>query len=295
MRTFIIGTDWWTDCDDAVALRILFKAHRENQINLLGIGINACMEYSVTSMEGFMNLEGVEGIPLGIDSDATDFGGKPPYQERLSQYAKMYSSNEDVQDAVRMYRQILSEIDEKTEIIEIGYPQVLSNLLDSKADDITDKSGLKLVEEKVSKIWMMAGKWDEEKGLENNFKRNARSREASHRFLNMCPVPVTLLGWEVGYDVITGGNLKKDDHLYQVLCDHKSYEGRMSWDPMLVLLALKGDEQEAGYDTVSGVAHVDAKTGENSFSRCEDGIFKYVVRNKDKDYYKKEIDILIER
>lgn len=27
MRNFILGTDWWTDCDDVVAIRILVRAH----------------------------------------------------------------------------------------------------------------------------------------------------------------------------------------------------------------------------------------------------------------------------
>lgn len=295
MRSFILGTDWWTDCDDAVAIRILLKAHKEKSINLLGVGINACMEHSVTSMEGFMNLEGVRDIPLSIDIDATDFGGRPPYQERLSEYAEKYTSNSDVCDAVIMYRKILSETDRKIEIIEIGYPQVLANLIDSKPDDISDKTGYELIKEKVSKIWMMAGKWDEDKGLENNFRRNIRSRVASHRFVNACPVPVTFLGWEVGYDVITGGNLPKDDHLYQVLSDHKSYDGRMSWDPMLVLLALIGDEEKAGYDTITGTAYVDADTGENSFREDPSGLHKYVIKKKVNDYYKAEINSLLER
>lgn len=31
MRKFILGTDWWTDCDDVVALRILARAHKNKQ------------------------------------------------------------------------------------------------------------------------------------------------------------------------------------------------------------------------------------------------------------------------
>ena len=42
MRRFILGTDWWTDCDDAVALRMLTRAHRAGEIRLLGIALNGC-------------------------------------------------------------------------------------------------------------------------------------------------------------------------------------------------------------------------------------------------------------
>ena len=58
----------------------------------------------------------------------------------------------------------------------------------------------------------------------------------------------------------------------------------MSWDPMLVLLALTGDESLAGYDTVQGVASLNANNGENNFSRCENGNHKYVIKKNDNEY-----------
>lgn len=58
MRNFILGTDWWSDCDDAVALRLLCRKAKEGEIGLLGVVINGCMEYSVASMDGMLCLEG---------------------------------------------------------------------------------------------------------------------------------------------------------------------------------------------------------------------------------------------
>lgn len=293
MRSFILGTDWWTDCDDAVAVRMLARAHKSGDINMMGIGLNACMEHSVTSLEGFLNTEGVSDIPIGIDLEATDFGGNPPYQKNLSKYASKYKSNYDAENAVRLYRRILADSKEPLEIIEIGYLQVIAAVLESAGDDISEKSGLELVAEKVSKIWVMAGKWDESHGVENNFARNTRSRIAGDVFCRKCPVPITFLGWEAGNDVITGDNLDKNDILYKVLCDHGSPDGRMSWDPMLVLLAIKGDENAAGYDTVCGTASVNPETGENSFVECSSGNHKYVVKKTEDEYYKKIINKMI--
>ena len=294
MRNFIIGTDWWTDCDDAVAMRILARAMREKKINILGIGINACMEYSAPSLDGFLNLEGLGHIPLGIDLNATDFGGNPPYQKRLSAYRKKYLANEDAENGVRLYRRILAAADEKVEIIEIGYLQLIADVLESKGDDISPKSGLELFREKVSKLWVMAGKWDEDPGKENNFCRNPRSCDAGERFCRLCPVPVTFLGWEIGFDVISGDTLKEGDYLKDALKDHGSGNGRSSWDPMLILLALIGDEEKAGYSTVQGTATVNPKTGENYFEKSPDGTHKFVVKAKDNDFYKNAINSLIE-
>lgn len=295
MRNFILGTDWWTDCDDAVAIRLLARAHKAREICIKGIAINACMEYSVTSLEGFLNTEKVRDIPIGIDLEATDFGGVPLYQKRLSTRSEKYKSNNDAEDAVRLYREILANSKEKLEIIEIGYLQVIANVLKSGPDDISSLSGTQLIKEKVLKIWVMAGKWDEPNGRENNFARNERSRTAGNYFCEACPVPVTFLGWEIGCDVITGDVLDENDILYQTLCDHGSPNGRSSWDPMLALMAVIGDEEKAGYSVVRGTASVNVLSGENNFTADENGEHLYVVKNKNNEYYKDLINEKIKK
>lgn len=293
MRHFLVGTDWWTDCDDAVAMRLLARAHRAGQIGLDGIAINACMEASAASLEGFLRTEGVTDVPIGLDVEAVDFGGEPPYQKRLLAYAWRIRSNEDAMPAVRLYRSVLAQCSEPMELIEIGYLQVLAQVLASPPDDLSDKSGRELIRENVRKIWIMAGKWDEQGGKENNFARNARAGKAGAYVCQTCPVPITFLGWEVGASVITGGTLAETDVLHQVLADHHSADGRSSWDPMLCLLALIGDEQEAGYRSVRGVARVDAETGCNFFEPCADGAHRYVVKDRADAFYQAAIETRI--
>ena len=75
MRKFILGTDWWSDCDDAVAVRILARSAVKKEIDLLGIVINACMDVSVPSLEAFLANEGIFDLPIGIDLSATGFYG----------------------------------------------------------------------------------------------------------------------------------------------------------------------------------------------------------------------------
>ncbi len=292
MRSFILGTDWWTDCDDAVALRLITRAAKAKEIQILGIGINACMENSVASLKAFLLAEGMDSIPIGIDQDATDFGGNPPYQKRLAERMPNVT-NADAEEAVRLYRRLLAQANEPIEIIEIGYLQVISSVLQSKADDISEKSGLELFREKVSKVWVMAGKWDADGEKENNFCRNIRSRIAGRDFCELCPVPVTFLGWEVGFGVITGNHLDHNDHLYTVLHDHGSRNGRHSWDPMLVLMSLIGDEGKAGYKTVVGTASVDSESGKNYFIKSDAGNHKFVIKQRENCFYGEQINRLL--
>lgn len=294
MRSFIFGTDWWTDCDDLAAMRILLRAHKSGEIRLIGVGINACMEYSVPSVDGFINLSGAENIPLGIDLKGTDFEGTHlKYQKNLAPYAKNYLKNEDAEDAVRLYRRLLSQSEEKAEIVEVGFLQVFAELLLSPPDDISPLSGIDLVKEKVKKVWVMAGKWDEEGGKEHNFCNNARSRRAADIFCRLCPAQVTFLGFETGVNVISGNTLSHDDFLYKGFSDHGSEKGRCSWDPMTALMAVIGDEEKAGYDTVRGFAAVDPENGRNYFKADEKGNHKYVVMKYDAEYYSNMINDII--
>lgn len=294
MREFIFGTDWWTDCDDLAAMRILLRAHKKGEIKLLGVGINACMELSVPSVDGFINLEGIKNIPLGIDLDATDFEGTHlKYQKNLAPFAVRYRKNEDAENAVRLYRRLLSESDGNVEIVEVGFLQVFSDLLLSEGDDISPESGLSLVKNKVKKVWVMAGKWDEEGGREHNFCNNHRSRNGGEIFCRLCPVPVTFLGFEIGVNVISGNELSHGDFLYKGFYDHGSKDGRCSWDPMTALMAVIGDEEKAGYYTVRGTARLDKDTGKNFFTEDENGLHRFVKMKFSTDYYSAAINNLI--
>ena len=76
-------------------------------------------------------------------------------------------------------------------------------------------------------------------------------------------------------------------------CDHGSHNGRSSRDPMLMLMALIGDEHEAGYDVVTGYASVDAEDGANHFVIDSKGMHRFVVKRYADDYYEMQINRLL--
>ena len=290
MRELILGTDWWTDCDDAVALRLLARAHKRGEVRLLGVGINACMPFSAPSVDAFLRAEGLADLPLGIDLGGTDFYGQPPYQARLATLYPDLRQNTDVEDAVRLYRRLLAQAADKVEIIEIGFLQVIAAVLQSAGDDISPLDGITLFREKVEKVWVMAGKWDEQGGLEHNFCLSPTSRAGGEAFCRLCPVPVTFLGYEVGEPVISAGGLAAEDVLFGVLSDHGSQNGRNSWDPMTALLAVIGDEAAAGYTVVRGVATVDTETGANFFAPDQNGRHAFVIKAHPDEVYAAQIN-----
>ena len=285
MRSFIFGTDWGEDCDDVVALRLILRYHKAGKARLLGTVINTCAEKSVSSMYGFLNYEGVDNIAVGIDKSVSHVKIETRYQDRLSKYAPNVT-NDDAEDGVRLYRRLLAEAQGKVEIIEVGFLQALAGAIMSEGDDISPMTGKELFAQKVEKLWIMGGKWDEQSGREYNFCRHSEARVGASIVCAECPCPITFLGWEIGNRVSTGDFLDKDDILYGVLCDwHGAPSGRESWDPMTALLAMIGDEEQAGYSTVSINPSVNCDTGANIFEVNEKSNRKYVVKKHPDSFY----------
>ncbi len=292
----ILGTDFWTDCDDAVALRLIAEMEKMGYVRLIGVGINACMEASAPAVDAFLQNEGYTDMPLGIDLEAGDFTGKPHIQYPLAALPGKHRKNTECENGIKMYRRLLSEATEKVDIIEIGFPQILSGLLRSEADEYSPLSGTALVKEKVGKLYMMAGKWDDlVSGREHNFENNQRSRTAGKIVCDEWPTEITFLGWEVANTVISGGTLRKDDLLYSVIADHGSPNGRSSWDPLMVYIACLGDEKAAGFDTVSGKASLEEDTGINHFDKLENGPHKFVVKKYPDSYYEDILNKIVDK
>lgn len=290
MIKIILGTDWWTDCDDAIAIKMLANAHKDKEIEILGISIDACFGLSLVSLDAFLQNYGVT-VPIAVDENATDFTGIPgKFQTRLSELPSRFKSNNETEKPVKMYRQLLAASEQKVDIAEIGFPQVLAQLLESEPDEYSNLSGIELVRQKVTKLWMMAGKWDEQGGTEHNFANNNRSRVAAAKVCELWPTPITFLGYEIGYMVKSGKNLPCNDVLKQVLIDHGSAEGRHSWDPMLVLAAIINNEEKAGYTCVQGKAKVDEKTGCNYFTEDKNGNHTYLKKTLSDEEYVRMID-----
>ena len=289
MKTVILGTDWFSDCDDALAIRLLANFHRTGRIRLLGVCINACLPESAASLDAFLRYSGVI-VPIALDRSATNFEGHGSYQHNLMNLPSVISTNDQAEEPIAFYRRLLAEAEAPVEIMEIGFPQVLAALLTSSADAFSPLPGRELVRRKVSQLWIMAGKWDEDGGREHNFCNARVASEAAAHLCRDWPTPITFLGFEVGVSVISGRNIPEDDPLHQVLIDHGSPGGRCSWDPMLILLGVDGDPRHAGYRCVQGWAEVNASDGANRFCPNSTGMHRYVVKMRPDAFYADEID-----
>jgi hypothetical protein len=282
-KPVILDTDWWTDVDDACALRLLLQQEREGKIDLLGVCLSAVCESSVPSLSSFLEYEGAGDMRIGADNQATDYPGVSSWHMTIIEgHQERAASLDDVQDCVEFYRELLSKSRKKVDIIAVGFPNALSRLLEN------DKG---LVKKKVGRLWLMAGKYPE--GEEHNFCLTERSRLSGQNICSNWPTPVTFLGWEVGINVLVGGSLPEDDLLHKVLAAHGSAGGRCAWDPMTAWMACLGSPERAGFDTVAGFVSLDPATGKNTFLPDAHGPHRYVVMTHDAAWYASAIDKLL--
>jgi hypothetical protein len=288
----LFGTDWWTDCDDVAALDLLLKAHRYGLIKLKAIGVNSVMPYSAPSVKALCEQYGLGGIPIGLDRRAERKGLFCLYQKKLAAHCRTGFSNADCPDAYKLYRSALASLTEKAVIVDVGFPQILMELLQSQPDDCSDLNGSALVKAKVSEIILMGGRWDKPVGREYNFFAYGLNRKAAAYICAHCPVPLTFLGYEVGKDVVTGG--KTVPGLVGVAyAAHGSGNGRPSWDPMTALFAIIGDAEQAGYQKIRGNAAVSSGSGANRFVPDADGSHAYLVRERENRFYQEQIEELL--
>ena len=288
----IFGTDWWTDCDDVLALEILLRAHRRGLISLEAIGVNSVMPYSAPSVRAVCEQHGLGSIPVGLDAGAVRKGVFCMYQKKLASFCASGATNADCPDAYKLYRKTLAAAEEKTVIVDVGFPQLLMEVLGSSPDEYSPLDGTALIKSKASEIILMGGRWDKKRGLEYNFCAHRINRAAANYVCRQSPVPLTFLGYEVGKDVLTGG--KHAPGLTGIAyARHGSGRGRPSWDPMTAVYAVTGDAGAAGYDKIYGTAEVDPKTGKNSFTANAFGTHAYLVKTRDDSFYRNQINEIL--
>lgn len=247
----IFDTDIGPDYDDVGALAMLHHFEDRGEATLLAtISCNA-FETTAPTLSVINTFFGQPSLPVGIVKDT--FPDKDCSQQWaqyiVAKYPHPVKSNRDAEDAVTLYRRILSQQpDTSVTIISVGFFTNLSHLLNSAADTISDLSGLDLVKQKVKHLVSMAATAgdDGSGGYEFNVMIDAK---ASQDVFEHWPTPVTLSGYGIGDKIHTGIRLINDSSIVNspvkdafrvaLNADHNTI-GRNSWDETAVLCGVRG-------------------------------------------------------
>jgi inosine-uridine nucleoside N-ribohydrolase len=244
----IFDSDMGPDYDDVGAITILHTYADSGRVKILATV--ASTKYA--GVAGVMNVFNTYfrranipiGVPKGKALQLRDF--QHWTDTLLAKYPHKIKSNDDVPDAVEVYRKALaSQQDKSVTIVTVGFLTNLSNLLQSTADKYSPLDGKALVAQKVKQLVCMAGRFPF--GSEFNVNQDAHASQYTY---NNWPTPVIFSGFEIGMKIKAGlplihNNAITNSPVKNVfsICIPMAAEdslGRMSWDETAVLVACGG-------------------------------------------------------
>jgi inosine-uridine nucleoside N-ribohydrolase len=278
----IFDTDLGPDYDDVGALAFLHAMADSGKSRILAtIASNKhkLVAPSIDVINTYFNRSDLEiGAPK---SQAADMGSTQHWADSIvARYPHTIKSTADAQDAVSLYRKILSkQPDNSVTIVTTGFLTNLNYLLKSGPDEINDLNGKDLITKKVKLLVSMAGKFPE--GREFNVFVDSVS--SKYVFENW-PGEIIFTGFEIGWEIRTGLRLikspvsnspVKDVFSISIPLSEEDKSGRMSWDETAVLIGIYGTE--GFFKTVRGQIIINTD-GSNSWKDDPGGKQSYVVQ-----------------
>jgi inosine-uridine nucleoside N-ribohydrolase len=254
----IFDTDIDSDVDDVGALAMLHTLADHNVVEILGVIVTSDDRHAVPCTDVINHYFKRPQIPIGAQKSVALREHSRYTKELSEEFPHRLKTAAEAEDAVALYRKLLtSEPDSSVTIITVGHLTNLRNLIESGPCKISSLTGMELIKKKVRSWICMGGQFPE--GKEANFYRP--DPESTRIAVEKWPVPVVFAGWEVGNDIITGGEFLKNaipkvSPVWRAYQLYNNFQGRQSWDQVAVLYAVspdKGyfDEKSGGYTVVA--------------------------------------------
>ncbi|MEP6594762.1 MAG: nucleoside hydrolase [Ginsengibacter sp.] len=246
--SIIFDTDMGPDYDDVGAITLLHAFADSGNAKILATIASTKYEGVAAVLNVLNTYFKRPGIPIGVPKGTAV--RQKDWQHwtdtLITKYPHVIKTNNEVPDAVKLYRKILAkQPDSSVTIVTVGFLTNISNLLKSSPDKYSSLTGKDLVKKKIKQLVCMAGKFPA--GKEFNIEEDAK---ASKYVYNHWEKPVLFSGFEIGQKIHTGLPLINNDAIQNSpvkdvfrICIPMAKEdsaGRMSWDETAVLVGVKG-------------------------------------------------------
>ncbi len=248
--SIIFDSDMGPDYDDVGAITLLHAFADSDDIKILATMASTKYDCVACVLDVFNTYFNRADIPIGVPKgNALTLRDWQHWTDTLiAKYPHRIKSNAEAEDAVELYRKILSQQPSRSvTIVTVGFLTNLSNLLKSDPDKYSSLNGKELVSQKVKHLICMAGKFPE--GFEFNVDKDI---PASQNVYSSWPTKILFSGFEIGMKIKVGLPLINDDKIQNspvkdvfrisIPLSKEDSAGRMSWDETAVLVAVKGFE-----------------------------------------------------
>jgi inosine-uridine nucleoside N-ribohydrolase len=241
----IFDTDMDSDCDDAGALACLHKMADAGEAEILATSCSARFKFSAPCVEAINRYYGRPDLPIGVPR-GTDTGSHigSKYAETIArEFPGKIKSYDDAPAASDVYRKILAaQPDGSVTIVTVGDVTNLRDLLETKADALSDLAGPELIRRKVARWVCMGGRYPEhlDPHVFGNFKTDPKATVEAVR-----DWPGTIWFTGLGDDVQSGSRLRDTPANNPVRRVYELYLGksptRPSWDLIATVYAVRPD------------------------------------------------------
>jgi len=278
----VFDTDLGPDYDDVGALAFLHAMADSGKAEILATLSSNKHILVAPSINVINTYFGRPDIEIGAPkTEGANMGSSQHWADSIvAKYPHSINSTSESEDAVTVYRKILSrQPDKSVTVVTVGFLTNLKNLLKSAPDEFSPLAGKDLVSEKVKLLVSMAGRFPE--GREFNIYIDS---ESSKYVYENWPGEIIFTGFEIGWRIRTGLRLiaspvqnspVKDVFRISIPMSPEDKDGRMSWDETAVLIGIYGT---AGFfETSRGTILVNSD-GSNSWKDDPQGKHYYVIQ-----------------
>ena len=278
----IFDSDIGPDYDDVGAITMLHAFADSGEAKILATVASDKYPNAAAVLSVFNTYFKRPNIPIGIvKGNGVNLSDEQHWSDTLvAKYPHKIKSNDEAEDAVTVYRKILSQQpDNSVTIVTVGFLTNLANLMNSKPDKYSPLDGTTLIHKKVKRLVSMAGRFPE--GKEFNVFMDSTS---SQIVFSKWPSEVIFSGFEIGEKIKTGLPLVQNNAIQNSpvkdvfrIClplAEEDRNGRSSWDETAVLVAVKGFEPYYSIESGSIIVNDDGsnswdKDGNNQFYLVE--------------------------
>ena len=202
----IFDTDFGGDADDLGALTILNNLENDGVCEITAIMVYSNYSDAIAAIDGVNRYYGNDGVPMAIRNHSY-YDTETSYCNAVATTLPHELTNDDVPLCIDLYREILSQADDKSiTLVTVGPLANIKELIDSKADKHSPLTGLELMNRKLKGISMMGGAFP---AMENEWNFWGNSAGTTRYVLDKLATPIAIIGYEVGQAVKIGNEFNK--------------------------------------------------------------------------------------
>ncbi|MBO4777654.1 MAG: nucleoside hydrolase [Bacteroidales bacterium] len=255
-ESIIIDTDLGSSTDDVATICMAYSYMRQGRAVLLGIVVDRMGEQNAVFADILNTYFGFPDIPIGLCRNGvenpqifTDYAHIA--EKKRPNGTPLFTRTQTMfEDDYKVYRKILaSQPDKSVTVLSIGFLTSLANLLTSSPDEYSELDGVTLVAQKIKRIIIMGGKFDEtDKNGEYNILQSGRFARV---FFDLFPkeIPMSYSPEVVGNALYWTKTeiLQTLSHvavhpLKQIYLDCPEDPYQRMWDPLTIIQAVEGDD-----------------------------------------------------